>query len=153
MNKTEILKALTAAFRKEFADGLKHREPSWNKVAMRIPSTTRTNTYGWLGAFPQMREWVGSRLIKKMATQVMAIENKTFETTVSIARADIEDDQVGIYRPVMKQAGVAAAELPDTSSGRYSARARPPFATTGKTFSIPTTSGMQTKTAPARRRR
>jgi len=113
MNKTEILKALTAAFRKEFADGLKHREPSWNKVAMLIPSTTRTNTYGWLGAFPQMREWVGERSIKKMATQVMAIENKLFESTVSIPRADIEDDQVGIYRPIMKQAGVAAAELPD----------------------------------------
>lgn len=113
MNKTEILKALTAAFRKEFSDGLKHREPTWSVVAMRIPSNTRTNTYAWLGAFPQLREWVGAREVKKMATQAMSIENKLFESTVGVARTDIEDDQVGLYRPIMRQAGVAAAELPD----------------------------------------
>ncbi len=44
MNKTEILKALTAAFRKEFSDGLAFREPTFNKVAMTIPSTTAVNT-------------------------------------------------------------------------------------------------------------
>ena len=113
MNKTEILKALTAAFRKEFSDGLAFREPTFNKVAMTIPSTTAVNTYAWLSAFPRMKEWVGERTLKKLGKQAMSIENKLFESTVEVPRTDIEDDQVGIYRPIMKQAGVAAAELPD----------------------------------------
>lgn len=113
MNKTAILLALTAAFRKEFSDGLKHREPTYTKVAMVIPSTTAVNTYGWLSAFPKMKEWVGERTIKKLGKQAMSIENKLFESTVSVPRTDIEDDQVGMYRPIMKQAGVSAAELPD----------------------------------------
>lgn len=113
MNKTEILKALTAAFRKEFSDGLGFREPTYAKVAMTIPSTTATNTYAWLSAFPRMREWVGERTLNKLGKQAMSIENKLFESTVSVPRTDIEDDQVGIYRPIMKQAGVSAAELPD----------------------------------------
>ncbi|MFV2030600.1 Mu-like prophage major head subunit gpT family protein [Neisseria sp. S1] len=113
MNKTQILQALTVAFRKEFSDGLKHREPTFNKVAMVIPSTTAVNTYAWLSAFPKMREWVGERQIKKLGKQAMSISNKLFESTVSVPRTDIEDDQVGIYRSIMKQAGVAAAELPD----------------------------------------
>ena len=113
MNKTAILEALTIAFRKEFAAGLKHRDPSWSVVAMKIPSTTAVNTYAWLSAFPQMREWVGERQIQNLGKEAMSISNKLYESTVGIPRTDIEDDQVGIYRPVMQQAGVAAAELPD----------------------------------------
>ena len=113
MNKTEILKALTIAFSKAFSEGLQHREPTWTQIAMRVPSTTAVNTYAWLSAFPQMKEWIGERKIKQMAVTPMAVENKTFESTVGIKRTDIEDDQVGIYRPIMKQAGIAASELPD----------------------------------------
>lgn len=113
MNKTEILNALTAGFRAEFLSGLKAAEPSYKQIAMTVPSTTATNTYAWLSAFPKMREWVGTRTIKKLGTAAMAIENKLYEATVGIPRTEVEDDQVGIYRRVMQQAGQSAAELPD----------------------------------------
>lgn len=65
MDKSAILTAITAAFRKEFQTGLESVKPDYTAVAMTIPSNTATNTYAWLGKFPQMREWVGSRQIEK----------------------------------------------------------------------------------------
>ncbi|UKH19633.1 head protein [Actinobacillus pleuropneumoniae] len=107
-----MLKALDTAFKKEFGAGLALIKPQWEMIAMKISSSTKTNTYGWLGHFPKMREWVGKRQIKKMQAEAMSIENKTFESTVSVAR-NIEDDQVGLFTPIVQQAGQSAAELPD----------------------------------------
>ncbi|AKO36328.1 head protein [[Haemophilus] ducreyi] len=111
--KSELLNVLDTAFKKEFGKGLSLISPQWGLIAMKISSSTKTNTYGWLGFFPKMREWVGERQIKKMQAQAMSIENKTFESTVSISRTDIEDDQAGLFAPVVQQAGQSAAELPD----------------------------------------
>lgn len=111
--KSELLKALDTVFRKEFKDGLSLLTPQWDVIAMKVSSSTATNTYGWLGHFPKMREWVGDRQIQKMQAQAMTLENKLFETTVAVPRTDIEDDQVGLFTPMVKQAAQSAAELPD----------------------------------------
>lgn len=111
--KSELLNALDTAFKTEFKAGLALIKPQWQLLAMKVSSSTATNTYGWLSQFPKMREWVGERQIKKMQAQGMTIENKTFESTVAIGRTDIEDDQVGLFTPIIQQAGQSAAELPD----------------------------------------
>lgn len=111
--KSELLKALDTVFRKEFKDGLSLLTPQWGVIAMKVSSSTATNTYGWLGQFPKMKEWVGDRQIKNMQAQAMTLANKLFESTVAIPRTDIEDDQVGLFTPMVKQAAQSAAELPD----------------------------------------
>lgn len=111
--KSELLNALDTAFKTEFKKGLDLATPQWGIIAMKISSSTKTNTYGVLGQFPKMREWVGERQIKKMQATAMSIENKTFESTVSISRNDIDDDQVGLFTPMVQLAGQSAAELPD----------------------------------------
>lgn len=111
--KSEVLKILDAQFRKEFAAGIGLIKPQFSEVAMTVPSNTKVNTYGVLGQFPKMREWVGERQIQKMQAQGMSIENKLYESTVSVPRTDIEDDQVGLFRSMVQQAGQSAAELPD----------------------------------------
>ncbi len=111
--KSDQLKAFDTAFKKDFSKGLKHREPQWPKIAMKIKSSTKTNTYGFLSAFPTMKKWVGKRIRKKMQAQAMTVENDLFESTVEVPRTDIEDDQVGMYSIMMEQAGQSAAELPD----------------------------------------
>ncbi len=113
MDKSAILTAITAAFRKEFQNGLEKVKPSYTAIAMTVPSTTAINTYAWLGKFPKMREWVGERQIEKMEKEAMSLANKKFEATVGVERTDIEDDQVGMYRPMMAAMGESAAALPD----------------------------------------
>ncbi|VEJ09743.1 Mu-like prophage major head subunit gpT family protein [Actinobacillus delphinicola] len=111
--KSELLELLDKAFYKEFSEGLDSVKPQWNQVAMLVASNTKMNTYGFLSKFPKMREWVGERQLQSMRAQGMTLENKLFETTVDIPRVDIEDDQVGLFMPMVRQAGQSAAELPD----------------------------------------
>jgi phage major head subunit gpT-like protein len=73
-------------------------DPVYKKLASIIPSNTNSNTYGWLGQFPQLREWVGSRVVRDMAESSYAITNKKYESTLEVKRTDIEDDNLGVYR-------------------------------------------------------
>jgi len=111
--KSEVLKAIETQFKKDFAAGLGLIKPQWDLIAMKVSSNTKVNTYGFLGQFPKMVEWVNKRQRKAMQAQGTSIENKLYESTVGIPRTDIEDDQVGLFRPMVQQAAQSAAELPD----------------------------------------
>lgn len=109
----ETLKSLMTGFRAEFEQAKAKAEPSWDKVATRVPSTSKSNTYGWLGQFPRLQEWVGDRQVKDMQAHGYQIENKLFESTVGVQRTDIEDDNLGVYTPMMQEMGYSAAIHPD----------------------------------------
>lgn len=90
------------------------RAPShYDKIAMVVPSSSRDETYGWLGNFPTMREWVGPRQVKQFEAHGFTIRNKTFETTVEVNRVDFEDDRLGVFKPAFAEMGQAAARHPD----------------------------------------
>ena len=107
------LTTLFVAFKAAFAGGLGQAPTQWDKIATTVPSTTGAEEYGWLGAFPNMREWVGDRVINGMATHGYTIKNKKFEMTVGVPRESLEDDQYGIYTPMMTEMGRAASAHPD----------------------------------------
>ena len=108
-----LLQALFVNWKGDFQNGLSGAEFQWNKIATEIQSTTKSNTYGWLGKFPMLREWVGERVIKSMKSHGYSIVNKKFESTVGVDRDDIEDDEVGIYAPLFQELGRAAQVQPD----------------------------------------
>jgi phage major head subunit gpT-like protein len=108
-----LLTSLRTGFSKAFQDALTNTPTDWQKVATRVPSSSASNTYGWLNQFPTLREWVGDRVLKDMAAQAYQIQNKLFEGTVAVKRTDIEDDNVGVYTPLFEEMGRAAATHPD----------------------------------------
>ncbi|EIG6242643.1 Mu-like prophage major head subunit gpT family protein [Escherichia coli] len=108
-----MITALMTGYRSDFQAGMSMAPSQYKKIAMTVPSTSKSNTYGWLGQFPQFREWIGSRVIEKMKAYGYAIVNKTFEGTVAISRDDFEDDNLGIYSPLFQEMGRAAAVQPD----------------------------------------
>lgn len=107
------LTALFVAFKAAFAAGLGQAPSQYDRIATTVPSSTSAEEYGWLGAFPNMREWLGDRVVNGMATHGYTIRNKSFEMTVGVPRPAIEDDQYGIYSPMMSEMGRAAAAHPD----------------------------------------
>jgi len=109
------LTALQVGFKKHFQDAFTKTRPSsdFEKVATVIKSTSSSETYGWLGKFPKMREWVGARVVKDMAAHGYSIANKDFEATVGVDRNDIEDDNLGIYAPLFQEMGMSAGQQPD----------------------------------------
>lgn len=92
-NLRSIRVAFSAAFNKVYLETNTHLD----KIATTIPSTTKMNTYGWMGDFPVMREWIGEREIANLNEKAYNITNKHFESTVSVDRDDVEDDNLGLY--------------------------------------------------------
>jgi phage major head subunit gpT-like protein len=107
------LSDLFIAYNAAFNMGFRMAESRWNMLATMVPSTSSQNRYAWLGQFPQMREWIGDRQIQSMAAHDYTISNKRHEATVGVSRDDIEDDNYGIYSPMMQEMGYAAATHPD----------------------------------------
>lgn len=108
-----LITSLRTGFQKNFQDALTATPTDYAKVATVVPSSNASNTYGWLGQFPALREWVGDRVVKNMAAQAYAITNRLYEGTVSVRRTDIEDDNVGIYTSLFSEMGRAAAAHAD----------------------------------------
>lgn len=108
-----LLTALRTGFQASFQGALSAAPSIYTKLATVVRSTSGSNTYGWLGQFPKLREWVGDRVVKDMAASGYQISNKLFESTVGVKRTDIEDDNVGIYTPLFSEMGRAAAVHPD----------------------------------------
>lgn len=110
---SQTLKDLFVGFRNDFNTGFRSASPQWDQVATLVPSMTAENLYGWLGQFPRLREWIGDRVLHKMAAEAYRLENRKFEASVEVRRDDIEDDQFGVYSPMMQEMGFAAATHPD----------------------------------------
>lgn len=110
-----ILQTLQTGFKAKFQEGFKqmNEASAWKRVATLVPSSSRDETYGWLGKIPAMREWIGDRVIKDIASHGYNIINKDWETTVGVDRNDIEDDNLGVYAPLMMAMGQEAAQQPD----------------------------------------
>lgn len=107
------MRTLNIGFSAAFAGGLANVTPTYSRVAMVVPSGTKTQEYGWLGKFPKVREWIGERVIHGLATHRYAIVNKKFELTIEVDKDDIEDDNIGIYTPMFTEMGAAVAAFPD----------------------------------------
>lgn len=100
--------ALTQSFKASFNQAAAASDTVWDKIATKIPSTTSSNVYAWLGQAPAMREWIGDRHIKSFKAHDYTLVNKSYESTVSVSRDAIEDDQYGIFSNMMADLAIAA---------------------------------------------
>ncbi len=114
LNSASLL-ALNTAFRTEFQTGQQTQTAALQRgiVATDVPSTTKSNTYGWLGLVSDLREWIGDRQIDSLAAHRYEIVNKPYEKTIGVDRDDIEDDNLGIYGPMFRAMGQAVAVHPE----------------------------------------
>ncbi len=107
------LNILFQAFKSAFNTGFRGGDANWQRIATRVPSTTKEEKYGWLGQWPRLREWIGDRHIKSLSLFDYSIKNKKFESTVAVPKDDIEDDSYGVFTPLMQEMGHAAQTHPD----------------------------------------
>lgn len=84
-----------------------------DKVAMTIPSSSRDETYGWIGQFPNLREWIGPRHVQNLSASAFTIVNRKFESTVKVGRDSISDDKLGLFKPMFAEMGLSARQHPD----------------------------------------
>lgn len=107
------LDALRVGFSTIYSRALTQASSQYGLIATTVPSTAKDNKYGWLGKLPNMRQWIGDRVVHGLAEHDYAIKNLPFEMTVSVDRDDIEDDNLGVYETRFVEMGEAVAAHPD----------------------------------------
>ena len=111
---TANLTALFTGFDVIFQRGFEKPPSYYEKIATVVRSASRQTTYPWLGRTTKFREWLGERVIQALEAHSYTIVNKDFEDTISISRNDIEDDNYGVYEPVIEQLGWDTKVHPDS---------------------------------------
>lgn len=109
----ETIRAAFVAMKTLYNNAFAATPSNWEKIAMKVPSSTGSNLYAWLSAFPRMRRWIGEKQVKNLKAYSYTVENEDWEATVEVDRNHIEDDQLGIYAPQAQMAGFSASQLPD----------------------------------------
>lgn len=107
------MKLLMAGWRALFQRGWDGADPIYDKIVMKVKSQGPGEAYGWMSELPEIREWIGERIIHTLAEDGFKIENRKFESTVRVKRTKIEDDKGGIYGPLFTELGRKGAEFPD----------------------------------------
>lgn len=107
------LRDLQRGFKAAFQSGFAGVQPTYRRISTVVPSATAAEDYGWIGDLPAMREWVGPRVINNIKDHGYSIRNREWELTISVPRPKIEDDQHGIYAPLMTEMGRSTAAHPD----------------------------------------
>ena len=103
---------LFTGLKASFQKGLGQADSDWERIATKVPSSTREELYGWLGKLPSVREWLGPRVVHGIGTHDYRIVNKPFELTIGVDRDDIEDDLTGQYASRFEEMGRSVAAFP-----------------------------------------
>jgi phage major head subunit gpT-like protein len=109
----EALARLYTAFSAVFNAAFQETQIWHERVAMIVPANTRIMDYKFLLDFPMVREWIGDRQIRSLEPKAYQIETKDWEATIEVERNDIEDDQLGLYNPIIAALAQEARKHPD----------------------------------------
>jgi len=104
-----LLVAFFTSFKGLFVKALTETPTFWKDLATEVKSTTKMETYAWLGKFPRMREWIGDKVYQQLEAHGYSVLNKSWEASVEVSRDDIEDDNMGLYGPMFTDMGEEGA--------------------------------------------
>lgn len=107
------VEALRVGFNSRFNAGLAAASPIAMAFATPVSSSTKLETYGWLGALPIFRKWVGEKRIKVVEEMAYSLQNDPYEATSGVHKHQIADDNLGIIPQSMSRWGQDAALWPD----------------------------------------
>jgi len=107
------LQALRTRIYKDFQSALDETAIWSDKLFTDIPSSTNVNTYGWMAAIGEMREWIGPRAVEGLKERVYQISNKTYEKTIGVQREKIDDSDISDAGMVARGLAETGKKLPD----------------------------------------
>ena len=80
-------------------------------VAMTFVGGGSATEHGWIEQLHGIHEWVGARVLNNAKLGKLTVVNRDFENTVQVPRNAIEDDQYGVYAPLIGMLGADAEGL------------------------------------------
>ena len=107
------LVAMQNTYQALFYKGFEAYTEYWRRCAMAVQSMNRAERYDWLGALPELREWLGPRVQQALRGFHYELVNQEWEMTIPIMRTDYEDNQLGQYPVRIMEMGAKTAAHPD----------------------------------------
>lgn len=102
-----MLTNFRAVFQKSLDEAAK-TNALYLEIATKFDSTADQESYGWMGAPPQMSEWTDKRQVKDLGAYDYTLKNKHYEGTIAVSRDTFEDDKYGMIAPRIKEMAMAA---------------------------------------------
>jgi len=102
MSMTEFQSLLVPGIRGEFfaAYARRSQDAVYPQIATVLRGDSHYLDFAWLGNVPRLREWVGPRQLRALMTgENYRVFTKTFEGSLAIPRAAIEDQQLEMIMP------------------------------------------------------
>ena len=89
--------SLEKALRSTFIEQLKAEPSLVDKLATTVSSSARSEDFAWVGESPTLKDWpAGQERDPQVVSEAKySVDNARFEATISVARMDLDDDQVG----------------------------------------------------------
>ena len=108
------LVATQRTFRALFFQGFEEfGQNHYSEVAMEMESTTEAENYNWLGALPEVRKWIGPRVVQGLRGFDYRLVNEEWELTLGIPRTKFTDEQLGQYPVRIMRMGQKMAAHPN----------------------------------------
>ena len=92
---SDMPELLSGGLKAVFFEALKAKKGSYGRIATVVESNSDTEHYPWLGANPAVKEFLDERAPASYSGYEYAIKNRTWEASVAVERAAIEDDKLG----------------------------------------------------------
>jgi phage major head subunit gpT-like protein len=107
------LQAVFTGLKATFAEAVQAAEAEQIEQLMEnVPSTTDTEHYPVATLLGDLEEVLDEVTITNIGRFVKSVPNRTFARIVQVKRNDIADDNIGVYRPGVRQLGRRAALYP-----------------------------------------
>jgi len=95
LTRSDVPNLLEDGLKTVFFEALEATIGDYERVATIVPSESDQEVYPWLGGVPAVREFTDERLPLGILEHSYTIRNKTWESSIAVERAAIEDDKYG----------------------------------------------------------
>lgn len=113
INRTNM-QALFTGYNMVFRDAFaSYVDTAYTKFVTEVNAGTSQIDMPMLEQLSGMREWIGPREVKNLASHKLTIKPRVFEETVAVKREDVEDDQYGLYNSLFQTLAMNAANMPN----------------------------------------
>ncbi len=112
LNKNKLAAAFDTA-QAAWNNALKTVQATWREWAGSLTSDTSSESYHWVELLVVIREWIGERVINSAKGEKWVVENKPYEGTYGLEVDDINDDKLGMLKPLTDSLAAAASYHPE----------------------------------------
>ena len=108
---SSTISSINVSYDMAFADGMGSAVDDWSDLAGEYPSSTEETIYPWMLGIGTMEEWTGEKHHEDLAAVGYRLKNKDWSQGIEVDRNKIEDDQYGIYTPMLADLGYVAKDF------------------------------------------